>query len=114
MTDLDHRVLEYPPRSRDARPPSGRYDRRSRSGRRLLGLGALLLLISGPAVAVWRHHAQHLEVTAAAEQHRDFVPIVRAEAVPASANTMNTTFPATTNAFEAASIISPASRQPTH
>ena len=109
MTDLDHRVLEYPPRSRDARPPSGRYDRRSRSGRRLLGLGALLLLLSGLAVGVWRHYAQHLEVTAAAEQHRDFVPIVRVEAVRASANTMSVTLPATTNAFQAANIYARAS-----
>ena len=74
MTDRDHRVLEYPARSRDTQRPSGEHDRRSGSGRRLLGLGALLLLLGGLAIGVWRHYARHLEVTAAAEQHRDFVP----------------------------------------
>ena len=81
MTDRDNRVLEYPARSRDTQQPSGEHDRRSGSGRRLLGLGALLLLLGGLAVGVWRHYALHLDVTAAAEQHRDFVPTVRVEAV---------------------------------
>jgi hypothetical protein len=48
--------------------------RHTRSGRRLLGLGMLLLLLSGLTLGVWRHYALHLEVTAAAEQHRDFCP----------------------------------------
>jgi len=104
MPDLDRRVLEYPARSQDTQPPSGEPDRRSGSGRRLLGLGALLLLLGGLGVGVWRHYALHLEVTAAAEQHRDFVPTVRVEAVRASANTMAVTLPATTNAFQAADI----------
>src|SRR5260370_38261020 len=109
MTDLDHRVVEYPARSRDTQPPSGEHGRRSGSGRRLLGLGALLLLLAGLALGVWRHDALHLEVTAAAEQHRDFVPSVRVEAVRASANTMAVTLPATTNAFQAADIFARAS-----
>src|SRR6266571_632551 len=109
MADLDHRVVEYPVRSRDAQPPSGEQDRRSGSGRRLLGLGALLLLLGGLAVGVWRHYALHLEVTAAAEQHRDFVPTVRVEAVRASPGTMSVTLPATTNAFQAANIYARAS-----
>ena len=109
MTDRDHRVLEYPARSRDTERPSGEHDRRSGSGRRLLGLGALLLLLGGLALGVWRHYALHLEVTAAAEQHRDFVPSVRVEAVRASADTMSVTLPATTNAFEAANIYARAS-----
>src|SRR3984893_17095766 len=109
MTDRDHRVLEHPARSRDARRLSGEHDRRSGSARRLLGLGALLLLLGGVAIGVWRHYARHLAVTAAAEQHRDFVPAVRVEAVRASANTMSVTLPATTNAFEAANIYARAS-----
>ena len=109
MTDRDNRVLEYPARSRDTQQPSGEHDRRSGSGRRLLGLGALLLLLGGLAVGVWRHYALHLEVTAAAEQHRDFVPTVRVEAVRASATTMSVTLPATTNAFQAANIYARAS-----
>src|SRR6266404_8194420 len=110
MTDRDHRVLEYPARSRDAQGPSGEHNRRSGSGRRLLGLGALLLLLGGLAVGVWRHYALHLEVTAAAEQHRDFVPTVRVAAVRASANTMSVTLPATTNAFQAPQHLCPRQR----
>src|ERR1700720_2834237 len=110
MTDLDHRVLEHPARNRDIQwRPSGEHDGRRGSGRRLLGLGALLLLLGGLAIGVWRHYARHLEVTAAAEQHRDFVPSVRVEAVRGSANTMSVTLPATTNAFEAANIYARAS-----
>src|SRR5580700_8520418 len=109
MTDPDDRVLEYPARNRDARQPTGEHDPRSGSGRRLLGLGALLLLLGGLAVGVWRHYALHLEVTAAAEQHRDFVPSVRVEAVRSSGGTMSVTLPATTNAFEAANIYARAS-----
>src|SRR6266850_7257587 len=104
MADRDHRVLEYPARSRDAHGPSGEHDRRSGSGRRLLGLGALLLLLGGLAVGVWRHYALHLEVTATAEQHRDFVPSVRVAVVRASDATMSVTLPATTNTFQAADI----------
>src|SRR5260370_24360381 len=105
MTDRDHRVVEYPARDRDTqRRLPGDHDRGSGSGRRLLGLGALLLLLCALAIGVWRHYARHLEVTAAAEQHRDFVPTVRVEAVRASANTMSVTVPSTTNAFEAPNI----------
>src|SRR5271165_5199739 len=109
MADRDYRVLEYPARSRDIQRPMGEHDRRSGSGRRLLGLGALLLLLGGLALGVWRHYALHLEVTAAAEQHRDFVPNVRVEAVRASPGTISVTLPATTNAFEAANIYARAS-----
>jgi len=83
MTDLDHRVLEYPAPNRDTQRPLGEHDRRTGSGRRLLGLGALLLLLGGLAFGVLRHYALHLEVTAAAMQHRDFVPSVRVEPAPA-------------------------------
>src|SRR6202047_1102181 len=110
MTDLDHRVLEHPVRTRDTQwRPSGEHDRRRGSGRRLLGLGALLLLLGGLAIGVWRHYARHLEVTAASEQHRDFVPSVRVAAVRASPGTMSVTLPATTNAFAAANIYARAS-----
>ena len=89
--------------------PAGKHDRRGGSGRRLLGLGALLLLLGGLAIGVWRHYTLHLEVTAAAEEHRDFVPSVRVEAVRASAGTMSVTLPATTNPFESANIYARAS-----
>src|SRR5580700_6226317 len=110
MTDLDHRVLDHPARNRDTQwRPSGDHDRRSGPGRRLLGLGALLLLLGGLAVGVWRHYTLHLEVTVAAEQHRDFVPSVRIAVVRASDATMSVTLPATTNAFQAADIFARAS-----
>src|SRR6266404_9826504 len=110
MTDIDPHVVEHPARNRQSqlRPP-GEQDRSSAFGRRLLGLGALFLLFGALAFGVWRHYALHLEVTATAEQHRDFVPTVRVEAVRASANTMSVTLPATTNAFQAANIYARAS-----
>src|ERR1700745_2847703 len=110
MTDLDHRVIEHPARNRDAQwRPSGDHDRRHGSGRLLLGLGALLLLLGGLALGIWRHYALHLEVTAAAKQHRDFIPSVRVEPGRASPGTMSVTLPASTNAFQAANIYARAS-----
>jgi multidrug efflux pump subunit AcrA (membrane-fusion protein) len=109
MTDRDHCVIEYPVQSRDIQRATSEHDRRSGSGRRLLGLGALLLLLGGLAIGIWQHYARHLEVTAAAAQHRDFVPTVRVEAVRASPGTMSVTLPATTNAFQAANIYARAS-----
>jgi RND family efflux transporter MFP subunit len=110
VTDLDHRVIERPARNRDTQwRPSSEHDRRGGSGRQLLGLATLLLLLGGLAIGVWRHYTLHLEVTAAAQQHRDFVPTVRVEAVRASPGTVSVTLPATTNAFEAANIYARAS-----
>ena len=70
MTDLDHRVPEGPGPKRGAR-----------LGRRLLGLGALLLLLGGLAIGVWRHYALHLEVAATADKLRVALAGVQA-AVP--------------------------------
>ena len=98
MTDIDHRPLEG-----SARSPHPRL------GRRLLGLGALVVLLGGLAIGVWRHYALHLEVMAAAEEHRDFVPSVRVAAVRASPGTISVTLPATTSPFEAANIYARAS-----
>src|SRR5260370_19746403 len=110
MTDLGPSVLEHPARNRQSqlRPP-GERDRSGAFGRRLLGLGAILLLLGALAFGVWRHYTRHLEVTAIAEQHHDFVPTVRVAAVRASASTMSVTLPATTNAFQAANIYARAS-----
>ena len=80
-----------------------------RSGRVLLGFGAALLLLGGLAIGVWRHYALYVEVTATAEEHRDFVPNVQVAAVRASAGTVSVTLPATTSPFEAANIYARAS-----
>src|SRR5262249_3872505 len=98
MTDLDYRRPEGSGPKRDTRP-----------ARRLLGLCGLLLLLGGLAIGVWRHYALHLEVTATADEHRDFVPSVLVAAVNASPGTMSVTLPATTSPFEAADIFARAS-----
>jgi RND family efflux transporter MFP subunit len=105
VTNLDRHPPEIAARNR----VPAEHGRRTRRGRRLLGLGALLLLLGGLAAGVWRHYALHLKVTATAEQHRDFVPSVRVAAVRASGATMSVTLPATTNAFQAADIFARAS-----
>jgi RND family efflux transporter MFP subunit len=109
----DPRVLDRQPadlapplRSDVAAPPA---DHRSRMGRRLLGFGALLLLAAGLAIGVQQHYRQHLEVAAAAEEQRDFVPRVRVAAVQASPDIHKVVLPATTTAFEAANIFARAS-----
>ena len=89
-----------------AAPPA---DHRSRMGRRLLGFGALLLLAAGLAIGAQQHYRQHLEVAAAAEEKRDFVPRVRVAAVQASPDIHKVVLPATTTAFEAANIFARAS-----
>src|SRR5260370_36589304 len=97
MTDRDHRVVEYPARDRDTqRRLPGDHDRGSGSGRRMLGLGALLLVLCARAIGVWRHYARHLEVTAPAEDHRDFLPTDRAETLRPKANRSSASLPATT------------------
>jgi RND family efflux transporter MFP subunit len=79
------------------------------SGRRLLGVGALLLLLGGLTIGVWRHYVLHLDVAATAEEQRDFVPSVRVAVVRASSGTMSVILPATTNPFEEANIYARAS-----
>ena len=98
--------LTPPLRSDIAAPPA---DHRSRVGRRVLGFGALLVLAAGLAIGVQQHYRQHLEVAAAAEEQRDFVPRVRVAAVQASPDIHKVVLPATTTAFEAANIFARAS-----
>jgi RND family efflux transporter MFP subunit len=81
-------------------PPRGA----SRNGRRLLGLAALLILLSAVGYGVWRHYQLHAEVIATAEQARDFVPSVLTAPVRASAPTLSVIWPASTQAFAAAEI----------
>jgi RND family efflux transporter MFP subunit len=88
------REVEYGPAPRGA----------SRAGRRLLGLGALLILAGAVGYGGWRHYQLHTEVIATAEQARDFVPSVLTAPVRASAPTISVIWPATTQAFAAAEI----------
>src|SRR5246127_3231349 len=90
-------------------PPPGGPARRGRSGRRLLGLGVLLLFTAALALGVWRHYEQYRQVMDTAQQQADFVPSVRVEAVAQRFGRMHVTLPATTLAFEAANIYARAS-----
>jgi RND family efflux transporter MFP subunit len=80
-----------------------------RSRAQLLGLAVLLLLIGALTLGMWRHYAQHRQVSLAAEQRRDFVPSVRTEAVATSGSVIHVTLPGTTSAFDAANIFARAS-----
>jgi RND family efflux transporter MFP subunit len=81
----------------------------SRTGRRLLGLGALLVLIGAVGYGGWRHYQLHTEVLATAEQTRDFVPAVLTAPVRASPATASVFWPGSTLAFNLADIFARAS-----
>jgi RND family efflux transporter MFP subunit len=57
-----------------------------------------------PLVGVWGKISQQEQVTATAEQARDFIPSVRVATVEASPATVSVTLPGTTAAFAAANI----------
>jgi RND family efflux transporter MFP subunit len=81
----------------------------NRAGRRLLGLGALVILSCAVGYGAWRHYQIHTEVIATAEQARDFVPTVLTAPVRASAPTMSVVWPGSTEAFALADIYARAS-----
>jgi RND family efflux transporter MFP subunit len=81
----------------------------SRTGRRLLGLGALLVLLGAVGYGGWRHYQLHTEVIATAEQARDFVPAVLTAPVRASPATASVFWPGSTLAFNLADIFARAS-----
>ena len=89
------RIVELPGKA----APSGR-----RYGGALLGGGMLLLLVGGLGIGGWRHYQAAREVAAVAEPVRTAIPAVRVAAVRPSGDLMKVTLPATTTAFEAASI----------
>jgi RND family efflux transporter MFP subunit len=93
------REVEHSPPARGA----------SRAGRRLLGLGALLLLFGAVGYGGWRHYQLHTEVIATAEQTRDFVPAVLTAPVRASPATASVFWPGSTLAFNLADIFARAS-----
>ncbi len=96
-------LLPAPDRDSPEAPPNG-STRRSGSGRRLLGLGVLLLFTAAVALGVWHHYEQHRQVMNTAEQQANFVPSVRVEAVAQRFGKIQLTLPATTLGFEAANI----------
>jgi RND family efflux transporter MFP subunit len=93
------REVEHSPPARGA----------SRAGRRLLGLGALLVLFGAVGYGGWRHYQLHTEVLATAEQTRDFVPAVLTAPVRASPATASVFWPGSTLAFNLADIFARAS-----
>src|SRR5262249_2119701 len=86
-----------------------RPDARPRWGGRVLGLGALLLLVAGLALGASRSYSQQRQAIAAAEQIRDFVPSVRLGPVQASDATVLISLPATPSAFSVANMYARAS-----
>ena len=81
----------------------------SRTGRRLLGLGALLVLSGTVGYGAWRHYVAHTDVMATAEQTLNFVPAVLTAPVRASGPTMSVVWPGSTQAFDTADIYARAS-----
>jgi RND family efflux transporter MFP subunit len=96
------------PRLREAAPPRPPVGTRRARGW-LFGAGALALLLGALGIGYLQHSRQDAQVTATAEQRRDFVPSVRTAAVRASGDTMSVTWPCTTEAFEQANISARAS-----
>src|ERR1700676_1421818 len=86
MNDFDMPTVSEAPPSRALLPPPNPGTERRKPGptgarslgRRLLGLGLLLLLIGALALGAWRHFEQRREVMATADQEAAFVPSVRA------------------------------------
>jgi len=85
-------------------PVKHRLWARRRWGGRLFALGGFLLLAAGLSLGVWEKSSQQEQVTATAEQARDFIPSVRVATVEASPATVSVTLPGTTAAFAAANI----------
>src|SRR5271156_5003622 len=101
-------LLPAPDRDSPEAPPSG-PTRRGGAGRRLLGLGVLLLFTAAVGMGVWHHYEQHRQVTNTAAQQANFVPSVRVETVAQRFGRLHVTLPATTLGFEAANIYARAS-----
>lgn len=80
-----------------------------RVGRRVVGLGVLVLFVAALALGLWQHYGRYSQAMATATQQRDFVPLVRVKEVRASDDTMLVTLPATTLGFETANIFGRAS-----
>jgi RND family efflux transporter MFP subunit len=80
--------------------------KKRRSGGRWFVFVMFLLLAGGLAAGFWRHSQLAGEVAATAAQRLNLVPAVRVAVVKSSGDTMSASLPATTEAFEQASIYS--------
>lgn len=89
-------------------PQTDKPRRRPWRGRLAAGVLAVMLL-AALTVGGWMKLAQYREVTAAAEQRRDFVPQVRVAIVQPSDSTRTVSLPATTSAFATANVFARAS-----
>src|SRR6516165_11358858 len=98
-----------PEPDRHTAPPPSAPGGRGGIGRRLLGLGVLVLLMAALAPGIWWHYEQHREVMDTAAGQANFVPSVRVENVRQHLGRLHVTLPATTLAFEAANIYARAS-----
>ena len=86
-------------------PPRNKTDKTRRSyGALLLGGATLLLLVGGIAVGGWRYREAALDAEATAKRTQTSVPEVRVAEVRNSGSEVTLSLPATTAAFEAASI----------
>lgn len=108
LHEMPRRELPPPDHDTGEQPPTRRVSGGA-AGRWTLGLAVIAVLVAALGFGIWRHYRQYREATTIAAQHRDFVPRVRVEAVRASPPKMLVTLPATTNAYEAASIYARAS-----
>ena len=110
MTDLDIRDRnEATKRDQQAshavdRNVEKRRQHRRRWGGRLFALGGVLLLVGGVSLGASGQYSQQQQVTATAEQERDFVPSVRVATIEASPASVSVTLPGTTAAFAEANI----------
>jgi RND family efflux transporter MFP subunit len=101
-------LLPAPDRDIPESPPGG-PTRRGGPGRRLLGLGVLLLFTTAVALGVWHHYEQHRQVMDTAERQANFVPSVRVEQVAERLGRLHVTLPATTLGFVEANVYARAS-----
>ena len=113
MNDLHQPPLQKgPPPAPDrdtASPLPTAANGHRRSGRRLLGVGVVVLLVGVLALGVWRHYQQHRQVIDAAEQRANFVPTLHVEKVVQRLGRLHVTLPATTLGFVEANIYARAS-----
>lgn len=98
-------VKEPPPGNPGQGEPERVKDKvRGKSGTRLFGWAVLLLLAGGLVYGAWSHYGQYRQAVTTAQQHRDFVPSVRAGTVKESGRVMYVTWPGTVLGYVQANI----------